>query len=230
MTDFLDRYGDQLRTAKLPRRRRALRRGFLASLAVLAVAGPTVALTAPDRTPREATFSVLQRPQTEADRRAAEGRVARGARDIDEAGIRAVGDGYVLMPVGSMEGAPDEPYLCLSGGGGGGCTPADRAGEVGVTVFSGDAKGSRHVGVVPDGVARVRFVPEIGTPTQVDVTGNFYNLYVPGDQLTRRIPPPAGWQGPRGEDGLIASHPVPAPGRLDWLDAQGRVVGPSRVP
>jgi hypothetical protein len=94
--------------------------------------------------------------------------------------------------------------------------------------FSGDHRGARTVGVVPDGVTHVRFVPKAGTPTQVEVTGNFFNLYAPSEPTARRIEPPTGWAGPRGKAGLIERPPMQPLGHLEWLDAQGAVIGPKQ--
>ncbi len=51
----------------------------------------------------------------------------------------------------------------------------------------------------------------------------------PGDvESGERIEPPTGWAGPRGRAGLIERPPVQPLGHLEWLDAQGAVIGPKQ--
>ena len=85
--------------------------------------------------------------------------------------------------------------------------------------------GTRFVGIVPDGIVRVRFTPAGGQPVDAVVNQNFYELRYDG-VASSRAEPPKGWNGSVGHDGKIEGAPMPARGRLEWLDASGKVVGP----
>lgn len=231
MADFLDRYGDQLRLARVPPRRhsRASRRAAVASLAVLAVTAPAVAVVQPwnptlgpskfggdvaiDRSPvnRSATevLAILRRPQTARDRDVAAPLLSYAGGTIDNVqvdSIRALSAQYALIP--HTSGRRSGAMLCVVGGGGAVCSPADGVAEHGVISISGGPKGERVVGVVPDGVVRVRFTPDGGKPARASVRNNFFQLRVPGHGPTDVITPPRG-------------H------RLEWFDADGKVVGPA---
>jgi hypothetical protein len=78
--------------------------------------------------------------------------------------------------------------------------------------------------VVPDRVARVRFTPAGAAPVEVEVHENFYELRTPEHSPAGRVNAPPGVK--TGADGKIAGPGRPAPGRLEWLDASGRVIGP----
>lgn len=176
MTDFLDRYGDQLRAAKLPRRRR-WRTGAIAGLATLAVAAPVVAITAPDRAP---TLTASGLPDT-----------------------------YKLVREGDQ--------LCLDGPGSRlACLPEADAAEHGLTIIGGRGDSLRYAGVVPDTVARVRYVPQTGLAVETPVTGNFYTFVIDLEHthVPHLVPPLT--TGPAAN--------VPGIGKLEWLDARGAVI------
>jgi hypothetical protein len=251
MPDFLERYGEQLQLARRRvdrRRSRILRRGTIASLAIVAIAAPAVAVMqpwnprlgrpridgpvsvsrAPVPTSASEALAVLRRPQTARDRRLAAPHLRDATREmvgVQVDGIRAVSPDYALVPIKGMR-TPTEtlgPMLCLLGGGGSACNSAGDVARSGVILVSaGFAHGTRFVGIVPDGVARVRFTPAGAAPAAVTVHDNFYELRVP--QLGRgvRVTPPKGYSG------SIPSPPEPAHGRLDWLDAAGAVIGPPK--
>ena len=242
MADFLDRYGEQLRLARVPLRRRprAPRRAAIASLLLLAVSAPAVAVVQPwnpklgrpeldhdvaiDRSPvdRSATevLAILRRPQTAHDREVATPLLRYAGRMIDNVqvdSIRALGDHHALVP--HTSGARSGAMLCILDDGGAVCSPAGGVAEHGVMSISGGRKGTRYAGVVPDGITRVRFTPDGGTPAQSSVRGNFFELRVPehGPAIA----------APTGEPGMINGPVGPATGRLEWLDARGKVVGPA---
>jgi hypothetical protein len=253
MSDFLERYGAQLQAARRRaerRRARVLRRGTIASLVVVAIAAPAVAVMQPwsprlgrpridgrvsvSRAPVPASASdvlaVLRRPQTPRDRRLAAPHLRDAGREmvgVQVDGIRAVSPAYALVPIRGIRTPHRKlrPMLCLLGGGGAGCNYVSAVARSGVELVSaGFAHGTRFVGIVPDGVARVRFTPVGEAPTVVAVHDNFYKLRVP--QLGPPGPgiaPPPGYTGP---DRTIPAPPEPARGRLEWLDAGGKVVGP----
>jgi hypothetical protein len=255
MSDFLERYGDQLRVARVraDRRRRVLRRGTIASFVVVAIAAPAVAVIEPwsarlgrpridgrvsvSRAPVPASardvLAVLRRPQTARDRRLAAPHL-RNANSrmvgvqVDE--IRAVSPHYALVPITGMKtpyGAQG-PMLCLLGGGGSGCSPVADVARLGVSAVSaGFEHGTHFFGVVPDGVARVRFTPATGEPAVASVRDNFYEIRVPQLGPPRPgVKPPPGYTGPVGADSTLPAPPMPAGGQLDWLDAHGNVIGP----
>jgi hypothetical protein len=259
MSDFLERYGEQLRAARLhSRRRRArvLRRGTVASLVVVAIAAPAVALMepwsprlgrpwidgpvsvsrAPVATSARAVLAVLRRPQTARDRRLAAPHLRDATRDmfgVQVDGIRAVSPDYALVPIGGIrvpviQGVPrprTAPMICLFGGGGSACDYVDQIATLGVAFVAAGRTGTRFVGLVPDGVARVRFTPVGGRAREVEVHDNFYELRIP--QLGpsgRPVTPPKGYHGTLP----IPAPPEPAHGELDWLDAAGRVIHPRR--
>ncbi|MDA0169718.1 hypothetical protein OJ998_11540 [Solirubrobacter taibaiensis] len=245
MTDFLDRYGLQLREARLRRRRRAVRVSLLAvaspAVAAIAVvmttsspdierpATPTATATAPppvgtwtpkvgrpdkgmpmsiDRTPVSPTatkvLAVLRRPQTDRDRRLAGPRlryVGPPGEGVQVDGVRALNARYALVPVKRLGTLPG-PGLCILGSGGGGCAPVSTVSRKGVSSLSAGAKGTHYFGVVPDGVARVRFRPQVGQPVETVVRENFYELRFPAT-------------GP----GLM-----PAQGKLEWIDGNGNLM------
>jgi hypothetical protein len=254
MADFLDRYGEQLRLAQLPtqRRSRAPRKAGIAALLILAVTAPAVAVVQPwsptlgrpqfdgrvsiDRSPvdRSATdvLAILRRPQTARDRELATPRLKYAGGMIDNVqvdGIRALNERYALVPITSLDdpgGPPSGAMLCLLGGGGAACSPVSSVAEHGVIALSGGPNGTHYVGVVPDGVTRVRFTPDDGTPAESVVSENFFELRVPAHGPTNSIRAPAGWKGPTDDKGMIPGPVGPAHGELEWLDVNGKVVGP----
>jgi len=249
MPDFLERYGQQLQAARRRadrRRARVLRRGTVASLVVVAIAAPAVAVMQPwnprlgrpridghvsvSRAPvpasARAALAVLRRPQTARDRRLAAPHLRNASHEmvgVQVDGIRAVSPAYALVPIKGMRTPLQTlgPMLCLLGGGGSGCNYAKDVARDGVILVSaGFAHGTRFVGIVPDGVARVRFTPVGAAPVVAEVRDNFYALRVP------RLGPPARVTPPKGYTGAIPSPPEPAHGQLQWLDAAGEVIGP----
>jgi hypothetical protein len=260
MTDFLDRYGLQLRAAQRRRRRHAVRVSLLAvaSPAVAAVAlimatsSPDVERPATptatsgtwtpevgrpdkgipatiDRTPISPVatnaLAVLRRPQTDRDRRLAGPRlryVGPPNEDVQVDGVRALNARYALVPMARG------PRLCVIGSGGSACSPVDMVPRHGVASVSAGKKGTRYVGLVPDGVARVRFTPQTGQPVETVVRENFYELRVPATAPPGRALPPAGWKGPTDEDGSIEGPPMPAQGKLEWIDGNGNATPPRR--
>src|SRR5262245_45286988 len=184
MADFLDRYGDQLRLARVreQRRSRGPRRAAIASLLILAVAAPAVAVVQPwnpelghpmlddqttiDRSPvdRSATevLAILRRPQTARDRELATPLLRYAVGRIDNVqvdSIRALGEHHALVPhTGKRSGA----MLCILGDGGASCSPVSDVAGHGVIDVSHGPKFTRYAGVVPDGVTGVRLTPEGG--------------------------------------------------------------------
>ncbi|HEX7299696.1 MAG TPA: hypothetical protein VF257_11865 [Solirubrobacteraceae bacterium] len=230
-----------------PRRRfRVRRRALLITGAVLAVAAPATALVAPwspqlgrpgidepvhtDSSPviRSATavLAVLRRAQTGKDRELAApliGQVASAnlVDGVQTDSIRMVGEGWALVPAKVVldrrggEVFPDQ--LCLTNGSTMSCQPADRVASRGIWVLAG----ATISGVVPDRVQRVRFTPEDGTATEADVRNNFFTLSSDQDRPT---------EAPTGGDprsNAPASPPRPVNGTLQWLAADGHVVGPA---
>lgn len=174
--------------------------------------------------------AVLRRPQTDEDRQVA-GPLLRwvgaGTDGVQVDAARALDARQALVPVETF-GMDLGPGLCVVDRGGAACAPAERVPLDGVTSLSSGSGGTRYTGVVPDGVALVRFTPQTGAPIEAPVRVNFYDLRIPTTAEPDRVRPPAGWRGPVGDDGRIASPPMPAMGRLDWLDADGKVVSRRR--
>jgi hypothetical protein len=175
-------------------------------------------------------LAVLRRPQTARDRRLAEPRLkhAGGAADgVQVDAVRALSKDYALVPVTKSEGR-SEQMLCIMGGGGGACGPAARIRERGISSLSGGPNGTHWVGVVPDGVARVRFTPDGGRPKDSVVRENFYEIRVPEHGPEGRTPPPKGWKGPTDKDGMIPGPGGPANGTIEWFDAAGKRINQFR--
>jgi hypothetical protein len=278
MTDFLDRYGEQLARAR-GRRRRRVGRAVLLAIAVpavvavvLLVARPTpdiehpaqapVASPVPTATPAPTepaaagtwtptlgrpklditasidhtpvaqpvvdALGVLRRPQSDRDRELAGPKLSHAGNGVDGIqvdGVRALDENYALVPVMTFASDPGVGAgICLMGGGGSVCAPIDSVPKHGVTSISGGKTGTRYVGIVPDGIFRVRFIPERGPPIEAPVIQNFYELRYDATAPTTRIAPPKGYNGPVGDDGKIDGPPMPARGTLEWLDASGSIV------
>jgi hypothetical protein len=175
-------------------------------------------------------LAVLRRPQSDRDRELAGPKlryVGNGVDRVQIDGVRALSPNYALVPVQQFAPEPGVgPGICLMGSGGAGCAPVATVAERGVSGTSAGQKGTHFVGIVPDGIARVRFTPAAGRPIQATVTENFYELRYGHVAPPTRMTPPSGWKGPVGDDGKIEGGPMPARGRLEWLDASGKVVGP----
>lgn len=175
-----------------------------------------------DRTPVSPVatdvLAVLRRPQTDRDRRLAAPRlryVGPPTEDVQVDGVRALNARYALVPMARG------PRLCVIGSGGSACSPVDMVPRHGIASISAGKQGTTYVGVVPDGVARVRFTPEAGQPVEVVVRENFYELRIRTTAPPGRVSPPAGWNGPKGKDGKIEGPPMPAYGKLEWIDGNG---------
>lgn len=228
------------------------RRGLLIPVAVLAVAVPAVAVIAPWRPTLERTgvdqpvavdsspvagsasgvLAVLRRPQTDRDRTLTAPlltTVGAGNQidDVQTDGVRSVASGWALVPAGSVVTGPahtTSDMICLTDGGGIGCSPASSVGTQGITVLSASKSRTDLAGIVPDGVSGIRFTPEDGPPVRVDVTTNFYSLSVPATGHAGTIKAPSGYPGPAA----IPGPPMPMRGTVEWLDSGGHVVGPTQ--
>lgn len=256
MSDFLDRYGDQLIAAELPPAREGRlrsrwsspgrRRGAaLAVGALLVVAVPAAAITTPwspslfrsgldnpistDGGAISAkagdSLAVLRRPQTATDRNSTAPLVAtlgsnHQVQGVQTSGIRAAGKGWAIVPATSVQG---KPGVCLVSREGSTCASDDVVAETGVTTEVADASGTTITGVVPDGVAQVRFTPADGAAVTATVSGNFYELSVPQLAVATTVAPPPGYTG-----GEIPAPPTPVRGTLELLDASGAAVGQAR--
>jgi hypothetical protein len=173
-------------------------------------------------------LAVLRRPQSDRDRKIAGPKlryVGQGVDRVQIEGVRALSRNYALVPVGQFGPQPG-PGICLIGAGGGECAPVSTVPEHGVTGSAAGQNGTHFVGIVPDRIVRVRFTPAGGQPVDAAVNQNFYELRYDG-VASSRAQPPKGWNGSVGDDGKIEGAPMPARGRLEWLDASGKVVGPN---
>jgi hypothetical protein len=104
------------------------------------------------------------------------------------------------------------------------CGDATMVASVGITLLTAQAKiGTTVSGLVPDGVARVRFTPTDGPPRTADVTQNFYTITIARTAPSSRIKAPRGYK--RGP--TIPGPTQPLSGAAEWLDADGRVIGPT---
>lgn len=234
------------------------RRGPLAGVLALLVAAPALAITQPwsptlgrpgidppvttDGSPvlaqaRE-VLAVLRRPQTAEEREQAapllRGIVGGQVQGVQTDAIRALRDGWALVPArrvrnGPSSTAPDQ--LCVTDGTTIGCGAARTVRTLGVGGVGASSTATTFNGLVPDGVARVRFTAAGGRETggsdppvsrEAAVASNFYVLVVPQVAPPRTIDAPEGWEGPS----RIPAPPTPVRGTITWLDAEGRVVGP----
>lgn len=234
-------------------RLRGLKRRHHVSLGVvaaLAVAGPAAAIVAPwepslhrsgldDPVPTSnapvstdasSWLGVLRRPQTEQDRTAsAPALQVVGAGDLADgvqtADIRTLGSGWALVPATSVQAGSDnrKPGLCLANANQLACGQNDVIKRTGMGGASASSTETQFFGLVPDGVAKVRFMPSTGDAVSVDVSSNFYVLSVAGSSSSGPVTPPPGYSGPK-----IAPPPMPLGGQMEWLDDAGNVVGPGR--
>jgi hypothetical protein len=228
------------------------RRGLVVSLGVFAIAGPALAVVQPwspvlsregidgpvstDSTPVVAeardALAVLRRPQSDEDRKTAGPLVAAVGMGnqidgVQTDSIRALAAGWALVPAKRVKTGPAETSddeLCITDGQAIGCSPASAVREHGVGVRLATTTHTSLSGVVPDAVARVRFIPAEGTATEVPAESNFYSLSVPKTAPSPPVSAPAGYDGPS----VIPGPPMPVGGTIQWLDRQGRVIGPTR--
>lgn len=165
-------------------------------------------------------LAVLRRPQTDADRTLTAPLIRRvGSANLVDGvqtdSIRSLAPDWALVPVHTVlsrrGGASVHDQLCLTDGNTMTCQPAAKVAVDGVWVLAG----SRLASVVPDNVARVRYVSSGGDSSTVDVHDNFFAMTLSAD---RPVP---------SDDGPPAP---PRSGQLQWLDAKGDVVGPERQP
>jgi hypothetical protein len=226
------------------------RRGVVVGLAALAVAAPALAITQPwnpelsrpgiddsvktDSSPVSASareaLEVLRRPQTPEDRaKTAPLLTTVGAGNqvdgVQTASIRLLADGMALVPaktVGTGPSTTSKDQLCLTDGKSITCGSANSVGTSGITGIAASRTRTRYTGLVPDGVARVRFTPRTGGVAEVAVSSNFYSLSVPQTAPPRMIDAPEGFDGPS----RIPGPPMPVAGTIEWLDENGHVVGP----
>lgn len=231
---------------------RPVPRTLLISLGALAIAAPAVAVVrqwdptlgrpGPDDRPATTTsaaapdsaravMAVLRRPQTAEDRAT----TAPLLRTVDSqfAGvqtdsIRALRDGWALVPTASVGAGPGRSVLdalCITDGEGTACGPASAVRERGITMMAASASATTVVGLVPDGVTRVRFTPTKGSAATVAAKSNFFSLSVPQTQTRDTIAAPKDdtWTGPA----MIEGPPMPVAGSLEWLAGDGRAVGPT---
>jgi hypothetical protein len=213
MTEFLERFGEQLRSAQLSTAERPLKpphtgivrvlrrhRIAVGVVAALAVAAPAAAIIAPwepslyrpgldepvatNNAPVSVDASdwlaVLRRPQTQQDRdTSASALRAVGAGHlvdgIQTAGIRALSDGWALVPATSVQSGPNAaPGLCLANAQQLACGQNQMVKRIGMGGSAASASATEFFGLVPDGVAKVRFTPVDGAPATTDVDANFY--------------------------------------------------------
>lgn len=232
---------------------RRLRRGqqvALGVVAALAVAAPAAAIVAPWEpslsrpglddpvstsnepvsTDASGWLAVLRRPQTDQDRAASTPLLrvvgAGGLADgVQPAEIRSLGSGWALVPATSVKGAAGDakPGLCLANGKQLACGQNDMIKNIGMGGSSASSTATEFFGLVPDGVAHVRFTPVTGEATTVDVSSNFYVVNVAGSGPSALVSPPPGYTGPK-----IKAPPMPVGGLIEWLDDAGNIVGPGR--
>jgi hypothetical protein len=233
-----------IRGAALPRR------ALVAGIATFAIAAPALAVTqpwapdlgrpgidapttvspaSPSETARDA-LAVLRRPQNQADRTAAapllQGVVGSQVGGVQTAGIRSLGNGWALIPAETVATGPDRlsrDQVCFTEGKTLTCGPAASLRAHGVMGSESNDGATTYTGVVPDGVAAVRFVPRTGSSRQAVVEDNFFVLEVNQVAPPRMIKAPEGYNGPA----MIPAPPLPPAGELQWLNADGDVTGPT---
>lgn len=170
-------------------------------------------------------LGVLRRAQSAADRTLADPRVAAiggsaSIQDVQLTGARAVSGSFIAVPVNlrDAKSAAGVPGVCTSDGDLMGCAPTGDFKRTGLAVSSPAASGdATFVGLVPDGVVSVRFVPDATGKKSIttSVANNFFQLTATGGT-------PAVNTGVRS----TSRPPQPPSGHLEWLSAAGEVVGP----
>jgi hypothetical protein len=221
---------------------------MLASLAVLVAAAPAAAIVHPwspllgrpsiDGPVRASTapvidaarehLGVLRREQTDTDRTQASSLLAtlgRQTQGVQTDGIRSLAPGWALIPVQSLQIGTETKtnQICLSHHDGLACGAADKIASDGLSLASASPSGTTIAGVVPDSVARVRFIPTDGKPTEVDVQSNFYKLTTPDLAPSPPVNAPPGYPTK-----TVPGPPLPVQGEVTWLDASGSTVGPAQ--
>jgi hypothetical protein len=236
--------------AQQPRPRRGPRMtrrrvGGLA-IALALVAGPAAAAVQPwqavfgrpdsNDTPRQAAgtpvpadetsvLAVLRRPQTEDDRATASAdgllkSVGVEYRGVRQDSVRVVAAGsspvaiFTAEHIGDPTGAGSEldDVVCFTTAVTGTCGDTK-------TLMAGklmQLAGERIEGLAPDGVQAVVFHYADGSSVRAGVTDNFF---VTGAAPTTVVP---------GTATTPSAEVSRSPDRIQWLDAQGRVVGPDR--
>jgi hypothetical protein len=255
MSDFLDRFGGQLLAAgqtlsetPAPRRARRIRvtrrGGAILGIAAVVVAGSALAATQPWEpslgrpqlhdvpasvsasgvpSDQAALLGVLRRSQNATDRGPRTQQLLRHLgieqTGVRTASIRALGSQAVLISVeraGAVPGASGEPGqsnpLCVLIDSGGFCGSAGSVRSGHFMVLSGD----QAYGLVPDGVSRVVFDYPGGQSRSADVQDNFFALS--GAPVTTRPVPPLRRSA--------APLTIPQAPTVNWLDGDGRRVGP----
>ncbi len=227
------------------------RHWLLVLAAVLVVAGPAVAVVGAWRPALERSgidqpvtvdsspvspaaldaLAVLRRPQTDEDRRRAAPLIPTvgAGNQIDRVqtdGIRSPANGWALVPATSIKSGPattTTDVLCLTDGQAIGCSPATSIRTQGLALLSASRSHTSLAGVVPDGVAKVRFIPDTGAPVEADVASNFFSLSVAQTAPSRTVKAPPGSNGPS----RIPGPPMPVRGTVQWLNRHGVVIGPA---
>lgn len=237
------------RFARLLRRKSAI---FGAVAVAVAVPGAALAITQPwqpqlsrpgvdkpvqtDASPvadeASGAFAVLRRSQTASDRASAAPLVqAIGMGNqvdrVQTEGIRMVAPGWAVVPAKVAQTAPSDvaarDQLCLTDGDDVGCTNAQTATSNGVGILTASMDATHLTGLVPDGVASVRFTPDSGPAVEATTTNGFFELTVPSSRTMPAVKAPAGYDGPA----TVPGPPAPAAGTLTWLDSSGRAIGPA---
>lgn len=175
-------------------------------------------------------LGVLRRDQTAEDRNAGPQLKAVGmgnqADGIKLDAVRALPHGWALAPVDEVQVGPSKvarDQLCITNGSETGCSPASGAAAHGTAMSKVENRKSVFVGVVPDGVVRVRFVGLHGGRGEASVESNFYLLTVDTLAPPIMVAPP-----PESRDRTPIPGPqTPAPGDIQWLDETGAIVGPT---
>jgi hypothetical protein len=255
MSDFLDRYGDELRTTLLARGRqsrrrlRIVRRGWIAALAVLVVATPAVAVTrlwqpllgrddgagtvtatqAPVAKSATEALGLLRRAQTDTDRANAAPLLrilGPHQNEVQTADVRSPAAGWALIPLNAVDEGPNGTatnQICLADTTGMVCTPANMIATHGLLSSDVGASSTTLAGLTPDGVSQVRFTPDNGDPVQTNVTDNFFELHIASTTPQGTVVVPPDVAAKTGHT-TAPAPPAPAPGTLEWLDANGQVI------
>lgn len=173
------------------------------------------------------SIGVLRRRQTEDDRTLSEPLLRTlgmgGQLDgVRLAGVRSVAAGWAMVPVKTVTvgpGVAKSDQICLTNGVLVGCASAAQIGQRGVALTTARNGETVFVGSVPDGVARVRVTDDTGDTFVQPAENNFYRVVVPKATSAASV------TGPEGQPIPAPDSPVSA--KLEWLAADGSVVGPA---